>query len=46
MRGKLAGLCGSDLHVYRGHGEFDESYASLTSPFREPASMNMISLLV
>lgn len=21
----LAGLCGSDLHVYRGHGEFNES---------------------
>jgi len=21
----LAGLCGSDLHIYRGHGEFNES---------------------
>ena len=27
---QLAGLCGSDLHIYRGHGEFDKPYAELT----------------
>ena len=30
MRRQLAGLCGSDLHIYRGHEEFNESYASST----------------
>jgi threonine dehydrogenase-like Zn-dependent dehydrogenase len=30
--GQLGGLCGSDLHVYRGHEDVEEPYATPSTP--------------
>ena len=39
---QLAGLCGSDLHIYRGHEEFDKSYAELSLSLNTTISMSAL----